>query len=177
MRAKCKNYKEANEETEQRNDESDERKEELTTDWQCKLSCVHDRVNALFNKKTLSDVTFLVGKQPNVTSFYAHKFILSISSPVFEAWFNHDTWSHGRTTKNENSEITLIDEEPEAFRNLLSFIYTDQVNVNANNVLDTLYTAKKYCITYLEKACTNFLETCLDPSSAFFLLTKVSFKF
>ena len=86
--------------------------------------------------------------------------------------FTHDAWSNNiSSTKNER-EVTLIDEEPDAFKNLLLFIYTDEVNVNANNVLDTLYTAKKYCLTHLERACINYLETCLDPDSAFFLLTK-----
>jgi len=172
MRTKCKNYKETNE-LEKRKDEPeiDKRKEELSSDWQCNVSNVRDRVNVLYNNKTLSDITFIVGKKSVVKSFYAHKFILSISSPVFEAWFNHDGWSMSNNKSNE-SEITLSDEEPEAFRNLLLFIYTDKVNVNATNVLDTLYTAKKYCVTYLEKACINYLETCLDPESAFFLLTK-----
>lgn len=95
---------------------------------------------------------------------------------MFEAWFNHDGWCNVNQSNFEN-EITLIDEEPEAFRNLLLFVYTDEVEVNANNVLDTLYTAKKYCITYLEKACINYLEKCLNPESAFFLLTKVGLLF
>ena len=115
----------------------------------------------------MSDVIFLVGKKPDIRSFYAHKFILSISSPVFDAWFNGDL-------SNNETEITLIDEEPDAFRALLFFIYTDEIDINANNVLDTLYTAKKYQVTYLENACITYLETCLDRESAFFLLTKVS---
>lgn len=111
----------------------------------------------------------MVGKSPDTKSFYAHKFVLSMSSPVFEAWFRFNGG-----LPNGEKEIALIDEEPDAFRNLLLFIYTDEVDVNANNVLGTLYTAKKYQITYLEKHCINYLETCLEPESAFFLLTKVS---
>lgn len=174
-RTKCKNYKEINDGVDNRIDLVDQQDKELKTDWQCKMSCVRDRIQILFNRKNLSDVTFIVGKKPDIRTFYAHKFILSISSPVFEAWFNHSGWlNENRTTNDDENEITLIDEEPEAFKNLLKFIYSDEVNaINASNVLDTLYTAKKYCVTYLEKACINFLETCLDTESAFFLLTKV----
>ena len=111
----------------------------------------------------------MVGKTPDTKSFYAHKFVLSMSSPVFEAWFRFN----GNLAKSEQ-EITLSDEEPAAFENLLQFIYTDEVDVNANNVLDTLYTAKKYLIPQLEKRCINYLGTCLEPESAFYLLTKVS---
>lgn len=111
----------------------------------------------------------MVGKSPDTKSFYAHKFVLSMSSPVFEAWFR---FGGGQAVSDK--EIELTDEEPEAFKNLLLFIYTDEVDVNANNVLGTLYTAKKYQITYLEKHCIDYLGTCLEPESAFFLLTKVS---
>lgn len=133
-------------------------------------------MSALYNQKTLSDVTFVVGKQPDTRTFYAHKFILTMSSPVFEAWFRFsgELTSGGLTGPvSEEKEISLTDEEPEAFKNLLLFIYTDEVDINAANVLGVLYTAKKYQITCLERHCINYLETCLEPESAFFLLTKV----
>ena len=46
------------------------------------------------------------------------------------------------------------------------FVYTDEVHLNADNVLHVLYTAKKYIITNLAKKCSEFLEKNLSADTA-----------
>ena len=46
------------------------------------------------------------------------------------------------------------------------FVYTDEVHLNADNVLPVLYTAKKYIITNLAKKCSEFLEENLSADTA-----------
>ena len=46
------------------------------------------------------------------------------------------------------------------------FIYTDEVHLNANNVISVLYVSKKYIVTKLTKKCTDFLEKKISPATA-----------
>ena len=52
--------------------------------------------------------------------------------------------------RNQDSEITLPDVEPQAFLALLRFLYTDEVRIGPETVMTTLYTAKKYAVPALE---------------------------
>uniref|UniRef100_A0A2K5Y3W0 BACK domain-containing protein n=1 Tax=Mandrillus leucophaeus TaxID=9568 RepID=A0A2K5Y3W0_MANLE len=52
-------------------------------------------------------------------------------------------------------------EWPEAFLILLKYMYSDEIDLEADTVLATLYAAKKYILPALAKACINFLETSL----------------
>ena len=46
------------------------------------------------------------------------------------------------------------------------FVYTDEVQLNADNVLQVMYAAKKYIITNLSKKCTEFLLENLSAETA-----------
>ncbi len=59
--------------------------------------------------------------------------------------------------------------------NLLKFIYTDEVVLDPNTVLQTLYVAKKYAITRMESACVSFLSQAITVENAFMLLTQANF--
>lgn len=41
-------------------------------------------------------------------------------------------------------------------------MYSDEIDLEADTVLATLYAAKKYIVPALAKACVNFLETSLE---------------
>lgn len=60
--------------------------------------------------------------------------------------------------------------------NLISFryIYTDDVLLTAEVVLQVLYAAKKYEICILELRCSQFLKKNLCSNNAFTLLMQVS---
>ena len=91
--------------------------------------------------------------------------VLATGSAVFDAMFNGGI-------RNQDSEITLPDVEPQAFLALLRFLYTDEVRIGPETVMTTLYTAKKYAVPALEVQCVEFLEKNLRPDNAFMLLTQ-----
>ncbi|XP_065307862.1 BTB/POZ domain-containing protein 2-like [Dermacentor albipictus] len=133
--------------------------------WQASKSTVQERLSFLFNKEILSDVRFLVGRGAQQQRLPAHKFVLSVGSAVFDAMFN------GALATN-SEEVELPDVEPAAFLALLKFLYSDQVQIGAETVMTTLYTAKKYAVPALEKACVDFLQRQLSSDNAFLLLAQ-----
>ncbi|EHH49650.1 hypothetical protein EGM_00348 [Macaca fascicularis] len=70
------------------------------------------------------------------------------------------------------SEIHIPDVEPVAFLILLKYMYSDEIDLEADMVLATLYAAKKYIVPALAKACVNFLETSLEAKNACVLLSQ-----
>ena len=65
--------------------------------------------------------------------------------------------------------------EPASFLALLKFLYSDEVQIDPETVMTTLYTAKKYAVPALEAHCVEFLKKNLRADNAFMLLTQVSF--
>jgi len=133
--------------------------------WQASKTSVRERLAYLYNTDTMTDVQFKVGKPPVHQVISAHKFVLSIGSAVFDALFN------GRLATLEHM-IEIPDVEPAAFSALLRFLYTDEVQIGPETVMTTLYTAKKYAVPALERACVEFLKRNLSPDNAFMLLTQ-----
>ena len=123
----------------------------------------------MFNNDRFSDVKFVVRKMDGESeSKYvipAHKFVLSISSPVFEAMF------YGELAETKDS-IELPDCEYESLLELFRFMYSDEVNLSGSNVMGVLYLAKKYMVPSLAHKCTDFLQDNLDASNAFGILPK-----
>jgi BTB/POZ domain-containing protein 1/2 len=138
---------------------------ESSHNWQSTKKTVLERMSCIFNRETLADVHFLVGNGDNVLKVPAHKFVLSIGSAVFDAMFNSELAA-------KESVISLPDVEPAAFLSLLKFLYTDEVSIDPNTVMHTLYTAKKYAVPSLENACVDFLKQNLSSDNAFMLLTQ-----
>lgn len=50
------------------------------------------------------------------------------------------------------------------------YLYCDEISLAADNVLSTLYVAKKYIVPYLARACVQYLETSLSARNACILL-------
>ncbi|KMQ96913.1 btb poz domain-containing protein 2 [Lasius niger] len=111
------------------------------------------------------DVTFLVGRGAQQQRIPAHKLVLSSGSAVFDAMFNG-------TLATASSEIEVPDVEPAAFLAVLLFLYTDEIQIDPETVMTTLYTAKKYAVSALEKHCVDFLKNNLTSDNAFLLLTQ-----
>ena len=135
--------------------------------WQAARTSVKERLAYMFNNETLSDVHFILGKGPEQHRIPAHKFVLSIGSVVFDAMFNG-----GFGEQCNVNEIEIPDIEPAAFLSLLRFLYSDDVQIGPDNVMSTLYAAKKYAVPTLEAACVDFLKTNLGADNAFTLLSQ-----
>lgn len=52
------------------------------------------------------------------------------------------------------------------------YLYSDDVCLEADNVLATLYAAKKYLVPNLARACVEYLETSLTAKNACVLLSQ-----
>ena len=62
--------------------------------------------------KPPKDVSFIIGRPENSTEITAHKFLLSLRSPVFNQMFN------GQLAESSNS-IRIPDLSPIGFQNLI----------------------------------------------------------
>ena len=122
----------------------------------------------MFNNEHLSDVKFSVrgsdGESETDRLITAHKFVLSIGSPVFEAMF------YGELAETKDT-IQLPDCDYESLLELFRYLYSDEVNLSGSNVLGVLYLAKKYMVPSLADKCRDYLQGKLDPSNVFLILT------
>jgi len=103
------------------------------------------------------------GESESKQMISAHKLVLSISSPVFEAMF------FGELAETGDS-IELPDCEYDSLLDLFRYMYSDEVNLSGSNVMGVLYLAKKYMVPSLADKCTEYLEDNLDPSNVFSIL-------
>ncbi|RWS11440.1 BTB/POZ domain-containing protein 6-like protein [Dinothrombium tinctorium] len=129
------------------------------SNWQATKNSVRERNAAMFNNSLMSDITFIVGPKGSQQKIPAHKYVLAIGSSVFYAMF------FGGLAENKN-EIEIPDVEPSAY------IYCDDICLEADNVLATLYAAKKYLVPHLARSCVEYLETSLTARNACVLLSQ-----
>ncbi|CAH0550099.1 unnamed protein product [Brassicogethes aeneus] len=137
----------------------------LDPNWQAGKSTVRERNALMFNNDLMADIKFLVGPPGQTQVIPAHKYVLAIGSSVFQAMF------HGGLAECKE-EIEVPDVEPSAFLALLKYLYCDEIQLEDDNVLATLYVAKKYIVPHLAKACVTFLETSLTAKNACLLLSQ-----
>ncbi|XP_066534635.1 BTB/POZ domain-containing protein 6-A [Hoplias malabaricus] len=124
---------------------------------------LRERNAQMFNNEHMADVHFIVGPPGSSKKIPAHKYVLAVGSSVFCAMFYGDL-AEGDT------EIHIPDVEPTAFLILLKYLYSDEIELEADTVLATLYAAKKYLVSPLAQACVHFLETGLEARNACVLL-------
>ena len=128
---------------------------------------IKERTKFFFNNDRLSDIKFVVrkmdGESESKQVIPAHKFVLSISSPVFESMF------HGELAETRDS-IELPDCDYESLLELFRFMYSDEVNLSGSNIMGVLYLAKKYMVPSLAEKCSEYLLKNLDPSNVFSIL-------
>ena len=139
----------------------------VNENWQTVRPTIRERTKFMLNNDLFSDVKFVVRKSDceseskQVTP--AHKFVLSIGSPVFEAMF------YGELAETRDS-IELPDCEFESLLELFRYMYSDEANLSGSNVMGVLYLAKKYMVPSLAAKCTEYLQNNLDPSNVFNIL-------
>ena len=121
----------------------------------------------MFDTDLFSDVKFLVpkanGESESKQVISAHKLVLSISSPVFEAMF------YGKLAETTDT-IELPDCEYDSLLELFRYMYSDEVHLSESNVMAVLYLAKKYMVPSLAEKCMEYLQNSLDPSNVFSIL-------
>ncbi|XP_034825300.1 uncharacterized protein [Maniola hyperantus] len=130
------------------------------TDWQLECTELKQRGAYLLQTGQWSDCNFLVGTEPNQVVLAGHKLILAMASPVFEAMFYG-----GMAERNE--PIPIVDVQIDAFKALLEYIYTGNINISSfDKACELCYGAKKYMLPHLVKECTKYLWSDLYPRNA-----------
>ena len=128
---------------------------------------IRERCKFMFNNELLSDVKFVVrdseGGSESMKEIPAHKLLLAISSPVYYAMF------YGELAEKKDL-IDISDCDHKSLLELFRFMYSDEVNLNADNVMQVLYLAKKYMLPSLADKCSEFLQENLDASNVFHVL-------
>ncbi|XP_018574176.1 BTB/POZ domain-containing protein 3 isoform X3 [Anoplophora glabripennis] len=128
-------------------------------DWQTTRKLVKERGQYLLETGMWSDCRFIVGTEPNQQVLEGHKLFLAMSSPVFEAMF------FGGMA--EKDPIAILDVQPDAFKALLEYIYTDKINLTSfDQACELCYGAKKYMLPHLVEECTKYLWSDLYPKNA-----------
>ncbi|XP_055353017.1 BTB/POZ domain-containing protein 6-B-like [Paramacrobiotus metropolitanus] len=113
-----------------------------------------------------SDVQFSVGRQFGPAKcFHVHKYVLCLRSSVFGAMI------YGNLPERCDQPINIPDIIPDAFGNMLNFLYTDVVeNLNVENVVQTLTCADKYDLPLLVEMCRDFISTHLNVDNCLTIL-------
>jgi len=139
----------------------------VEVNWQTTRPTIRERTKFMLNDVLFSDVKFVVrksdGESESKEVISAHKFVLSIGSPVFEAMF------YGELAETRDS-IELPDCDYESLLELFRYMYSDEVNLSGSNVMRVLYLVKKYMVPSLVEKCTEYLQDHLDPSNVFNIL-------
>jgi speckle-type POZ protein len=106
------------------------------------------------------DVRFSVGGE----TFAAHKVVLAMRSPVFKAEL------FGRMREAKEQLVTIEEMQPEVFRTLLHFIYTDSLpdmdgsegDADREMIQHLLVAADRYAVDRLKLVCQSILRNNLD---------------
>lgn len=124
----------------------------------------------MFNNSLMSDVNFIVrdSESQRKVSIPAHKYVLSIGSPVFYKMF------YGDLSERSNS-IELVDADSDSLLELFRFMYSDETNLTANCVLRVMYLAEKYMVTALLDECAKFLKNEINADNTWEILKQCEF--
>jgi len=139
--------------------------------WQKAKATIRERGIFWFNTDVLSDVRLVVRSSSDENdakrskmAIPAHKFVLSICSPVFFAMF------YGKMAEKSDS-IDLPDCEYEGVLEMLRYMYSEEVKLSESNVMQVLYVAKKYILPSLADECIEFLGKNVGPTNVFCVLS------
>lgn len=119
-----------------------------------------EQFGKLLEQKKGADVSFIVGAD----SFEAHKIVLAARSPVFMAEF------YGRMRESGTRSVTVEDMQPDVFRALLHFIYTDSLpdmddldrDEYSEMIRHLLVASDRYAMERLKLICQSILSKNLD---------------
>ncbi|KAL3093009.1 hypothetical protein niasHS_004611 [Heterodera schachtii] len=124
-----------------------------------KTNALAQRMSKLLSTGAYGDVQFLVEEGDKKELLLAHKAILWHASEEFASILCVDAQSDSNEKKSAETikTVLVIDVTIEAFKVMLSFIYTEDLKgLTAQNLLDVLFAAKKYKTIGLIDACVAF---------------------
>ena len=112
------------------------------------ISSIRMNAHPLFNNDKKSDITFLVGRLgEQVERVYGHSLIMSIASPVLDELFEGD-W--------KDKEEVKIEGHPASFLSIMRYVYSQEIVLEKDHLVETLVFAKKYDLTrFIEELVTK----------------------
>jgi len=113
-----------------------------------------EQFGALFQSKRLSDVIFHVGDE----KVNAHRLVLAASSPIFEVMLYEQKEGGPDPLLSTPFEVKISGCDAKTFNAMLQCIYTDEVEVNADNIQALMKIAKKYQVDKLSALCADFMQ-------------------
>jgi speckle-type POZ protein len=138
---------------------------QATMDFELEVppSDLSDNLGKLLEEKKGSDVTFEVGGEV----FPAHRAVLAMRSPVFDAEL------FGPMEEKTSQLITVQDMNPDVFRALLHFIYTDSMpdmegfddDDSKEMIKHLIIAADRYAMGRLKRICEGILCKSLDAQN------------
>lgn len=133
-------------------------------DWREGSSCMTDLVAKLHRRPSSDSYTDITFKLPDGGTVAAHRLILAIASPFFEAQF------YGLLASDHNGTIEIKDVDSNAFRRLLDFIYNSgplDWDMDSIEYWNLLHASHMYLVPGMIEHCNDKLSefmTSLDDN-------------
>lgn len=103
----------------------------------------------LMQSKT-PDVQFIFNGENDEVKVPAHKELLAVSSPVFNAMFNGEL--------KEKGDVAIVDASADGFKEFLQFFYKKKVELTMDNIEDVLNLTHKYDVTKCFAIAIEFMK-------------------
>lgn len=104
-----------------------------------------------FEQNMLTDVRFVFESEGRTQEVPAHKLILALASPVFEAMF------FGDFVEKDKQTVDMKDAAADAFKEFLQFFYLPEVTLTMENIEEVSRLADKYDMMECVNTCATFL--------------------
>ncbi|XP_055317746.1 BTB/POZ domain-containing protein 6-B-like [Sitodiplosis mosellana] len=123
---------------------------------QLKNTFVAQSISKLYLNAELCDVKFVL-KDHQIP---AHKYILAVASPVFNAMFFGPI-------KEEQEKIEIVDATINGFKEFIQFFYLGEVTLTMEHIVEVARLADKYDMIDCMNMCAEFLESQLTETDMF----------
>lgn len=115
---------------------------------------IKSRISWLLENPIMSDLQFIVGEEEE--KFSAHRFLFAVTS--------HDFYNGFYAMTPAENTIRLPEIGVAAFKEFLSYIYTEDATITEDNVLDIMRLADRYEINPLITLCFNSAADFMDEN-------------
>ena len=123
-------------------------------------------VDRMYNNSFISDIKFTFGDKKPGQVFYAHKYVLAISSPVFNEMFYSDTEKSIKT-------MHIPNQDGETLAGFFSFIYKEECPKDFEKDLEVLLIIKEYKIRSFDSTCSDSFKRTTELQKACKLLDEL----